>query len=464
MMPHKAALPPLDTPALARLFGQRRELLTTWRRLYESSVEAEPRIDSGDFESVFGRELDGLRNPQLCAQPEAVQATLRATALCFARRGIPLSHLLSAAAATEAAVRETRGNLGSSEQTTLTLLETARARAYSHAYLDSDASAPPSCERSLVPLRTPRNGKPNVPALVGGSAAMRRIHDAIALAAEGPDNILIAGESGTGKELVARAIHEASGRGRFVATDASSLSAGEPYGNLHGRTSAPGLLAAADGGTLFLDEITDLSAEVQAALSRLLEGRRVQAVGAEEETPVDVRVIASTSRDPETEMASGRLRRELYYRLSAFTMRLPPLRERRDDVPELVEHFLGTFCHRRCGCIWGVSEPAMRVLTAARWPGNVRQLRNAVEHAVTRGDTALIQLEDLPADLQRGEVVLHPAMPASRERALPSLAESEAELIRETLRRFDGNKVRTAQSLGISRNKLYDRLRKLGLS
>ncbi len=463
-MPDKAALPPLDTPALNKLFAQRRELLTTWHRLYESSVEAEPRIDAGEFESVFGRELDGLRDPRVSGQPDAIQAALRATAVCFARRGIPLSHLLSAAAAAEAAVRETRGDLRSSEQNTLVSLETARARAYSRAYLDSDRRELPSCDRSLVPLRAPRSARPEPLGLVGRSPAIRQIHESIGMAANGPNNILIAGESGTGKELVARAIHEASGRKQFVAADASSLSAGLSYEKLHGRAQAPGLLAAADGGTLFLDEITDLHAEVQAALLRLLEVRSVKPVGAPHETPVDVRVIASTSRDPEAEMQNGRLRRELYYRLSAFTLRLPPLRDRREDIPELVEHFLGTFCHRRCGCIWGVSEPAMRVLTAANWPGNVRQLRNAVEHAVTRGDSALIQIEDLPAELQGGAIVLHPKLPSSRERTLPSLAESEAELIRETLRRYDGNKVRTAQSLGISRNKLYDRLRKLGLS
>ncbi len=462
MLP-KAALPPLDVPTLARLFSRRREVLATWRRLYESSVKAEPRIDSGAFESVFGRELDGLGDPGVSARPDAVQATLRATAVCFARRGIPLSHLLSAAAAAEAAVRETRGNLGASDQITLTLLETARARVYSQAYLDSDRQTLPSCDRSLVPLRAPREQKPPDPGLVGTSDAMKRVRDAIHLAAGGPTNILLSGESGTGKELVARAIHSASGRERFVTADASSLSAGLPYEQLHGRPSAPGLFAAADGGTLFLDEITDLSSEAQATLLRLLEARRVRAVGDDVETPVDVRVIASTSRDPEAEMASGRLRDELYYRLSAFTLRLPPLRERREDIPELVEYFLGTFCHRRCGCIWGVSEPAMRVLTGAPWPGNVRQLKNAVEHGVTRGDSALIQIEDLPPELQRGDVVLHPARKTSRERALPSLAESEAELIRETLRRYGGNKVRTAQSLGISRNKLYDRLRKLGL-
>lgn len=456
-MPTKAALPALDTPALARLFGQRRELLATWRRLYESSVKAEPRIDADSFDSVFGRELDGLRDPSVSAKPEAVQAALRTTALCFARRGVPLSHVLSAAAAAEDAVRQMRGDLRTSDQTTLASLETARTRVYSRAYLDSDRNPLPSCDRSPVPLRTPRTPKPELAGLVGQSTEMQRIREVIAVAAGAPANILISGESGTGKSLVARAIHEVSKRQHFVAADSRSLSAGIAHERPNGHANVPGLLSAANGGTLFLDEITDLSAEAQATLLGLLEARSAG------EKPVDVRVIASTSCDPETEMESGRLRRELYYRLSALTVRLPPLRKRREDIPELVEHFLGTFCHRRCGCIWGVSEPAMRVLTAARWPGNIRELKNAVEHAVTRGNTALVQIEDLPPDLQSGDIVVHPTRAARGEQALPSLAESEAELIRETLRRYEGNKVRTAQSLGISRNKLYDRLRKLGL-
>jgi DNA-binding NtrC family response regulator len=224
-----------------------------------------------------------------------------------------------------------------------------------------------------------------------------------------------------------------------------------------------GLFRAANGGTLFFDELAELSPEIQAKLVRVLEERAVRPVGSLNEVPVDVRVIVSTSRDPQAAMASGQLRPELYYLLQSFSIQVPPLRQRREDVPLLAEHFLATFCHRRCGCIWGISQRALDVMCKADWPGNVRELRNAVEHAVATGESGLIQVADLPSYLQvgfRGDDENGSRPDASD---LPSLAEAETELIRATLDHFGGNKVRAALSLGISRHKLYDRLRKLGI-
>jgi transcriptional regulator with PAS, ATPase and Fis domain len=221
-----------------------------------------------------------------------------------------------------------------------------------------------------------------------------------------------------------------------------------------------GLFRAAHGGTLFLDELTEMSREIQAKLLRVLEERLVRPVGGVGEIPVDLRVVASTNRDPAAAVASGELRADLYYRLQAFTIRVPPLRERRPDIPALCEHFLHTFCNRRCGCIYGISQHALDLLMNADWPGNVRQLRNAIEHAVTSGDTGLIQIADLPPELA-GSV---PAEAEAHEPdRLPSLADAEAQLIRATLSHYGGNKLRAAQSLGISRHKLYDRLKKLRL-
>jgi len=246
--------------------------------------------------------------------------------------------------------------------------------------------------------------------------------------------VLLRGEPGTGKELCARILHARSGRpGLFLAWRGGSV-----------RDLQTALASAADG-VLYVEELLDVRPETQAHLQRALD------------EGTSAKVVAATARDPAQAALRGLLRAELLRALERTTIRLPPLRDRRGDVPLLVQHFLTTFCSRRCGCLQGVGEDAMQAMTAYAWPGNVRELRAAVEHAVSAGRSPWITLRDLPAAV--GGEAAAKAEPDDYE--LPTLADAEARLIRLTLQRYGGNKVRAARSLGISRHKLYERLRKL---
>jgi DNA-binding NtrC family response regulator len=342
-------------------------------------------------------------------------------------------------------------------------LDALRAKTYAEVYAAREAHA--ACTRPVVNLR--KKGEDDAFELVGTSPAMERLREQIPEAAAISGALLLIGEPGSGRELVARSIHRAANleRSRFFRLSPRSLSPhvvdSELFGHVDraGTRSYPGLLRAAEGGTLFIDELTALSPEVQAKLLHVLERRAVRPVGADEDEPVNVRVIAATSRDLDEAVASGALRGDLCSRLRDLTVYVPPLRERRSDIPQLCEHFLTTFCHRQCGCIFGISDRSMQLLLAADWPGNVRELRNAIEHAVSNGEGGVVRVDDLPQYLWRG---LSSGENGELDR-LPTLAEAEEQLIRTTLRHFDGNKLRAARSLGISRHKLYDRLRKLGL-
>ena len=298
---------------------------------------------------------------------------------------------------------------------------------------------------------------------------MHKTLAAVEKAALGPRAVLITGEVGVGKEAVARAIHQAAGvtRGRFVTVNCAALPGHLVESELFGHASESdgdcrGLFHLASGGTLFIDALEEMTPEVQALFLRVLETGVLRPRGSLTETRVDVRVIAATSADLAQAVADGTFRRDLLRHFEGCTIATPPLRERREDIPLLVEHFLDTFCNRRCGCIWGVSDAVLDVLTAHDWPGNVRELRAAIEHAVSNGDSALIRVADLPAHFH---ALTSEGLAAGNqeEDVFPTLAQSEERLIRATVAHFRGNKARAARSLGISRHKLYERLRRLGL-
>jgi transcriptional regulator with AAA-type ATPase domain len=461
-------LSPLDG-ALAR----HGELASAWSAAYARALDGAWRIAPDDLEEILDRELGRLIPNG--ADREEQHAALGATASCLLSRGVPLAHALAVSAAWHDALREIVGDpLPARVAATAVELEALRARIYSRIYLKSDRTAPPSCTPPLAVLRPKAHAaRPCTSAtaeIIGESAPMKRLREAIAVAAQGARSVLVTGESGSGKELVARAIHAAAGgeRAKLVAVNCAALPAhlveSELFGHARGAFTGAsgeyaGLFRSASGGTLFLDELTEMSRELQAKLLRVLEERTIRPVGSLSEVAVDVRIVASTNHDPLKAVERGLLRADLYYRLQAFTLHVPPLRERRSDIPLLCDHFLRTFCQRRCGCIYGISERAMRVLSEAELPGNVRELRNAIEHAVTTGQSGLIQVEDLPASISGGAPCEGPELASE----LPSLAQAEATLIRATLEQFRGNKLRAAQSLGISRHKLYDRLQKLGL-
>jgi len=313
--------------------------------------------------------------------------------------------------------------------------------------------------------------------MVGQSDVMRRLYDRITAAAATRSTILVAGESGTGKELVARALHElgTAPYSPFVPFNCAALPRelveselfGYRRGAFSGATSDyAGLFRSAEGGTAFLDEITEMSPETQAKLLRTLQERSVRPVGATREVPINVRVIASTNRDLETAIRSGQLRRDLYYRLQVNVIELPPLRDRRDDIPHLVRHFIKLYgdVSGRPAAVTAIDAAALDALMNHEWPGNVRELANAIESACTFGRSATISLADLPRSIAAAARNLIAAARVSEHPVcLQTFADVERDLIQRTLASTAGNKVRAARMLKISRKKLYAKIDKYGL-
>ena len=307
--------------------------------------------------------------------------------------------------------------------------------------------------------------------LVGTSASMRAIYRVIELAAPTPASILICGESGTGKELVAQTLHQLSPRaaGPFVGLNCAAipetLLESEIFGHERGAFTGAterraGCFELADHGTLFLDEIAEMAPGTQVKLLRVLQERRFRRLGGRTEQDVDVRVLAATNLPPETAMRDGRLREDLYYRLNVFTITLPPLRDRRDDVPLLVQTFLDEFSARDHRPLRRVTPEALALLQAYDWPGNVRELRNVIERASILSpdrDIDVAHLALMPPRAPRGVV---DAAGGDALRLAPGMTVDEAEmrLIHTTLDAVQGNKTRAAEMLGISLKTLHNKL------
>jgi len=335
--------------------------------------------------------------------------------------------------------------------------------------------------------RLRRELRGGAPLLVGNSPPMQKLYKAIGAVAPTNATVLIRGESGTGKELVARAIHQASPRAKdpFVTVDCTALPEhlieselyGYEAGAFTGAASAkPGKIEQANGGTLFLDEIGELSASAQAKLLRFLETRQTERLGSTKTLPLDVRILAATNEDLEAKRRQGAFREDLFFRIHVVTLDVPPLRERRDDIPLLVAHFLEQVAGPRR---LGISQPALDVLVAHDWPGNVRELRNAIEHAAIacRGDAILP--EHLPRlavrggggpaeDLRRAAAALLAAKMAEHpEGTAPlydlMLEELDRAVIAEALRLTGRNQARTAALLGLHRTTLRNKIRQYNL-
>jgi DNA-binding NtrC family response regulator len=298
--------------------------------------------------------------------------------------------------------------------------------------------------------------------LVGRSSAMVTVYKLVARVASLDSTVLLLGESGTGKELAAHAIHYASPRahGPFVVVDCAavpeSLFESELFGHERGAFTGAvaarrGLLETAAGGTCFLDEVGELSAALQAKLLRALEERSIRRVGGNEQLPVNVRVIAATNRDLRRAVEEGRFREDLYYRLNVVTIALPPLRDRRDDIPLLARHFLEKYARAAGKPIAGLAEDTLGRLCAAPWPGNVRQLEHAIESAVALAAGEVILPEDLPAPVGDAAREPNPAAPGARM----TLEDVKQWYVQKVLAEVEGNKVRAAEILGIDRRTLY---------
>ncbi len=310
-------------------------------------------------------------------------------------------------------------------------------------------------------LRRQLRDKYRLETAVGRSEAMLQVFKTAARVAASDATVLIFGESGTGKELVARAIHQASprARGTFVPVDCGAIAEGllesELFGHVRGaftgaQAARRGLFEEASGGTVFLDEIGDVGAGLQARLLRTLQEGTIRRVGANEAIPVDVRVVAATNKDLEGAVKAGRFREDLYYRLNVVSIRIPPLRERREDVPLLAEHFAAKHGRGK----GAISAEARELLVAYDWPGNVRELENVVARALALNPSGVVVRADLPDRLlaRPAEPGRGLPLPAGFRPPLDELSRRYAVLV---LGECGGNKTRAAELLGIDRKTLY---------
>jgi DNA-binding NtrC family response regulator len=302
--------------------------------------------------------------------------------------------------------------------------------------------------------------------LIGQSLPMRRVMASIEQVAPTSASVIIVGESGTGKELVARTIHELSTRshGPYVAINCAALPEtlmeSELFGHERGAFTGAdrrreGCFELANGGTLLLDEIAEMKTELQAKLLRVIEERKIRRLGGSAEVPVDVRVLAATNRNLESRLREGKFREDLYYRLNVFSIQLPSLRERLEDLPALIEDFLRQLSPPGGKDIIGMEAECLELLKSQRWPGNVRQLRNVIERALVVTQGPMISIADLPEELKvsrnsRDVLDIHVGM---------SLSAVKRQLLLETLKSTGGNKVKAAEILGITIKTLYNQLK-----
>ncbi len=303
------------------------------------------------------------------------------------------------------------------------------------------------------------------PLMIAASEAMQPVLQMISRIGPSDANVLITGEPGTGKEVVARTLYTQSSRGAkpMVTVNAGGLAEGvfesELFGHVRGaytdaKADRVGRFELADGGTLFLDEIANVPMPLQAKLLRVLETGEMEKVGSSRTVKVDVRIISATNADLHTEVANGRFREDLLFRLNTIEIHLPPLRERREDIPPLAAHFLKTHAQRYRKPLTGFDTPALHALIENRWQGNVRELNHVIERAVLLAQDTQIRLPDLALRTGPG------AVPRLEEM---SLEEVEAHLIRKALDRYQGNVSQAAHALGLSRSALYRRLQRYGL-
>ena len=329
-----------------------------------------------------------------------------------------------------------------------------------------------------VALREKVTGRYRLASLLGRSPQMQRVFELIGKIHSTRTSILVTGESGTGKELVARALHSEGNRSQkpFVAVNCGAipeeLMESELFGHRRGSFTGAvadkaGLFQQADGGILFLDEIGELSLGLQVKLLRALQERKVKPIGDTVETEVDVRVVAATNRELEEEVGRGGFRSDLYYRLNVIEVRLPALRQRREDIPLLIDHFVRRYAVEQEKRLAGMTPEAMRVLQSYDYPGNVRELENIVEHAVTMAPGPRIDVGDLP----RLRQTVAPGASDAAEVAIPdegfdldrSLADYERVIVLKALEQSGGVRKRAARLLGITFRSLRYRLAKLGV-
>jgi transcriptional regulator with PAS, ATPase and Fis domain len=307
--------------------------------------------------------------------------------------------------------------------------------------------------------------------IIGKSEAFQKLFAILPDIADSESTVLIEGPSGSGKELLARAIHNLSPRKKdpYVVVNCGTLPPNlfesELFGYKKGaftdaKKDKPGRITMAEGGTLFLDEIGDLPPETQVKLLRLLQEREYHPLGSVETYRANVRVVAATNRDLSSLVSQGKFRDDLYFRLAVVRLSIPPLAERRQDIPFLIDHFIQRFNRRRGKRIQGVTPAVMEILMRHPLPGNVRELENIIEYCFVLCHNGFIDVRHLPDDLKPVE---ESPCPDPEVQGMAPLEESEADVIRRALRRSQGNRARTAQDLQISRTTLWRKMKRYGL-
>jgi DNA-binding NtrC family response regulator len=320
--------------------------------------------------------------------------------------------------------------------------------------------------RALEHARRVQEGRPKH-GLFGSSVALKRVIETVGIVAQSDATVLITGESGTGKELVSRAIHDLGPRrdARFVAINCAAVSPNllesELFGHVIGaftdaKQDRPGLFVQADGGTLFLDEIGEMPLEMQVKLLRVLQERIVRPIGGDQDVRVDVRVVCATHRDLDAEVAAKRFRGDLFYRINVVGVRVPPLRDRGNDIIELAGYFLRRIARRAGRPAPGLSLAARQLLLAYTWPGNVRELENCMERAFALSREDRIGVDDLPDTLRAAASVDVAFRDAGSD--FVTIGELERRYTRKVVEATGGNKARAARILGIDRRSLYRRL------
>ncbi len=472
-------------PILHVLARRHDEVMGLWRERYAVHFGETRTLGNIEFDDLYGRDLRQTVANLLQGNMETFVADLRAGGERMADRGVPFAEVIAALHLFEEScsdLLDAEEEVGRTQPhdklallRVLDKLSHCRVIVIADTYFEATRARATArvrgLEQEVARLSPQVQGRRHFHGIVGQSAPMREVFQRVEAAAASRGTVFLVGESGTGKELVARAIHELGSPpgAPFVPLNCSALPRelieSELFGYKRGAFSGAvseylGLFRAAEGGTLFLDEVTEMAADTQAKLLRALQERTIRPVGSVREVAVNVRIIASTNSDPQEAIGRGMLRRDLYYRLNVNAVRLPPLRERLDDLPLLVDYFLDELSHRlRCPRRSMTPE----VLTALRrytWPGNVRELMNVLESVHTFGVLDTIKLADLPAAITRAT-----SSAAARHGSggIATYAEMERTLIARALEATGGNKVRAAQCLGVSRKKLYAKLAKYGL-
>ncbi len=465
-------------PVLEAIKERRVEVVDRWYHLYVLHFGDSRTLSEPEFRSIFEDALERNQNDLLRHDMDAYAADLHRLGEILAEHHVSLQEIIASLHLFEEAAQSVfPENLKDPTwvYTTFDRLSHIRIILLTDSYVRSEAAMAGArlhaLEREASKLAPEKRERFH--GIVGSSPTMRELYRRIQAAGQTRGTVLVVGESGTGKELVARAIHESgpNPHAAFVALNCAALPKdlieSELFGYKRGAFSGAnteylGLFRAAEGGTLFLDEITEMSMDTQSKLLRALQERKVRPVGATAEVHVDTRMIASTNRNPEEAVQKGFLRQDLYYRLQAAVLRMPPLRERLDDIQPLAEHFIDFFNEKfpRKVPVVGLDDGALAAMKNHSWPGNVRELSNAIEGAFTFGSSGTICREDLPP----GITGLPPAkFSASSESNLASYSDAERDLIERALQMAEWNKAKAARILGISRKKLYARISKYGL-